>query len=64
MAWDTVSGSVPLLLTDSTNQYVYGPDDTPLTQITGTTANWLHQDQLASTRLITGSTGTVVGTNT
>ena len=56
------SGSLPLLLSDGTNDYVYGPGGLPIEQITGATAVDLHQDGQGSTRLLTSSTGAVVGT--
>jgi RHS repeat-associated protein len=61
--WDGESG-LPLMLSDSTNSYVYGPVGLPLEQITGTTPLWLHHDQLGSTRLLTNTTGTKVATYT
>ncbi len=54
--WD-VSGSLPLMLSDGANSYIYGPNGVPLEQVTGKTARWLHQDGLGSTRLITSSKG-------
>jgi RHS repeat-associated protein len=56
------SGSLPLLLSDGTNDYLYGPGGMPIEQITGATAVDLHQDGQGSTRLLTSSTGAVVGT--
>ncbi|HTT90584.1 MAG TPA: RHS repeat-associated core domain-containing protein, partial [Acidimicrobiales bacterium] len=62
--WDEVEDpSEPLLVYDGTNYYLYGPDGLPTEQIsasTGTPAYFLH-DQLGSTRLLTSSTGAVVG---
>jgi RHS repeat-associated protein len=58
MAWDLAEG-LPLLLSDGTNSYIYGPEGLPIEQInnsTGTTL-YLHHDQQGSTRLLTGSTG-------
>ncbi len=41
---------------------MYGPRQTTIEQITsGGTVSYLHHDQAGSTRLITGSTGTVTG---
>jgi RHS repeat-associated protein len=41
---------------------MYGPGDLPIEQITsGGTVSYLHHDQAGSTRLLTGSTGTVTG---
>ena len=62
--WDNLTGSLPLLLTDSTNDYIYGPNGKVVEQIntaTGATS-YLHQDRLGSTRLLTDGAGTVVGT--
>ena len=57
------SGSLPLLLTDGTTDYVYGLTGLPIEQITGGgTVTYYHQDHLGSTRMLTSSTGAVVGT--
>jgi RHS repeat-associated protein len=61
MAWDTTE-ELPLLLSDGTNSYIYGPNGLPFEQISsGGTVTYLHHDQAGSTRLLTGSTGTVTG---
>ena len=61
MAWDTAE-ELPLLLSDGTNSYIYGPGGLPVEQISGGgTTTYLHHDQQGSTRLLTGSTGTVTG---
>jgi RHS repeat-associated protein len=63
-AWDP-SGELPLLLTDGTNSYIYGPDGLPIAQINGSEAiTYLHHDQLGSTRLLTNSSGEAKGTYT
>jgi RHS repeat-associated protein len=36
-AYDPVTGSVPLVLSDGANNYLYGPNDTPIEQIANTT---------------------------
>jgi RHS repeat-associated protein len=43
--------------------FIYGPDNLPIEQINNTTGavEYLHHDQQGSTRLLTGSTGTVTG---
>jgi RHS repeat-associated protein len=42
--------------------YIYGPGGLPVEQISsGGTVTYLHHDQQGSTRLLTGSTGTVTG---
>ena len=60
-AWD-LSDNLPLLLQSGSTYYVYGPGGVPLEQIDGSTVEWLHHDQLGSTRLITSSKGTVLAT--
>jgi RHS repeat-associated protein len=61
MAWDTAE-ELPLLLSDQTNSYIYGPGGLPVEQISsGGTTTYLHHDQQGSTRLLTGSAGTVTG---
>jgi RHS repeat-associated protein len=56
------SGGLPLLLMDGADAYVYGPGALPIERITGTTATYLHQDQLGSTRLLTDQSGSVIAT--
>jgi RHS repeat-associated protein len=64
LAWD-MTESLPLILNDGTNNYIYGPSGLPVEQISsGGTITYLHHDQQGSTRLITGTTGTVTGTTT
>jgi len=61
MVWNMTEG-LPLLLSDGTNSYIYGPGGLPVEQISsGGTVTYLHHDQQGSTRLLTGSTGTVTG---
>ena len=61
LAWD-MTKELPLILSDGTNSYIYGPDGLPIEQISsGGTVSYLHHDQQGSTRLLTGSTGTVTG---
>src|ERR1700733_9909710 len=47
----------------TTCSFIYGPGDLPIEHINDTTGTvtYLHHDQAGSTRLITGSTGTVTG---
>jgi RHS repeat-associated protein len=61
--WDN-SSPAPHLLEDATNKYIYGPDGTPLEQISnsGETVTYLHHDQLGNTRLLTNTSGENVGT--
>ncbi len=57
LAWD-MTESVPLVLSDGTNSYIYGPGALPIEQISsGGTVLYLHHDQQGSTRILTGSTG-------
>jgi RHS repeat-associated protein len=65
LAWDA-GASLPLLLADGTNSYVYGPGDVPIEQINNSTGTslYLHHDQQGSTRLLTSSTGTKEATFT
>ncbi len=61
--YDT-TGSVPAVLSDGEAYYVYGADGYPLEMIQGTTVTWYHHDRLGSTRVLTDSSGTVIGTAT
>lgn len=62
--WDS-SEALPLLLSDGENSYVYGPGGIAIEQISsGETPTYLHHDQLGSTRLLTNSSGEVVGSTT
>ena len=62
-AWDT-NETLPVVLTDGTNSYIYGADGSAIEQISGTTPTYLHHDQQGSTRLLTGSSGTATGSIT
>lgn len=61
LTWDTAE-ALPLLLSDGTNNYIYGPDGLPIEQISnaGTTL-YFHHDQQGSTRLLTNTKGEVEG---
>ena len=62
--WDPTA-AFPLLLGDGAESYLYGPGDLPVEQIDANgTPVYLHRDQLGSTRLLTDSTGTIVGSAT
>jgi RHS repeat-associated protein len=65
LVWDMVE-ELPLILSDGTNSYIYGPGGLPVEQINNTTGTiqYLHHDQAGSTRLITGSTGKTEATFT
>jgi RHS repeat-associated protein len=59
LIWDTAE-ELPLLLSDGTNSYIYGPDGLPIEQISkaGRTL-YFHHDQQGSTRLLTNAEGEV-----
>lgn len=60
--WD-VAASVPLLLSDGTTSYIYGPGGRPVEHIdAGGKARFYHRDQIGSTRLLTDATGAIVAT--
>ncbi len=60
--WST-AGSLPLLLDDGTYSYLYGPSSAPIALVNDGTGviRYLSDDSVGSTRLITSSTGSVVG---
>jgi RHS repeat-associated protein len=63
-SWD-VDGSLPLLLSDGTNSYIYGLGGTPVEQVSSSgTPTYLLADQLGSTRALTGSAGSLTATFT
>jgi RHS repeat-associated protein len=55
---------LPLLLDDGADSYLYGPSSAPIAQVNDSTGaiQYLHGDLVGSTRLITSSSGTAVGT--
>lgn len=57
-AWDTLS-SIPLLLEDGNNEYIYGNDASPIAQIDKNSGDisYLHGDERNSVVLATDSTG-------
>jgi RHS repeat-associated protein len=58
-------GGLPLILSDTTNNYLYGPGDLPIEQVaSGGTVTYLHHDQQGSTRMLTSSSGAVQATTT
>jgi RHS repeat-associated protein len=61
-----VQSSLPLLLSDGTNYYIYGPGNNPIEQIavSGGATSYLLADELGSIRAITNSSGTTTGTFT
>jgi RHS repeat-associated protein len=65
LTWDAAEG-LPLLASDGTNQYIYGPGGAPLehVNISTSTAVYYHQDQQGSTRALTDQSGNVVASYT
>lgn len=64
LTWQ-LTGSLPLLLSDGTNSYIYGPQETPVEQINSEEhATYLHHDQQDSTRLLTSESGEATGSYT
>ncbi len=62
--WDLQS-STPLLLSDKSTSYIYGPGGLPIESIsTAGTVTYYHHDQLGSTTLLTSATGAKVSTYT
>jgi RHS repeat-associated protein len=60
-----LSEELPLLLSDGTNSYIYGPGGIPVEQISAAeTPTYLHRDQQGSVRLVTGAAGTTTGSIT
>ena len=63
-SWDQ-TGGLPLLLSDGRASYMYDAAGLPIEQITGGAAGtplFHHHDELGSTRMLTNSTGAIVGT--
>ncbi|HYJ21278.1 MAG TPA: DUF6531 domain-containing protein [Solirubrobacterales bacterium] len=61
VVWDSTSG-LPLLLRKGADYFVYGPGGLPIERITSGVASYHHHDQLGSTRILTNSSGEVIGT--
>jgi RHS repeat-associated protein len=62
-AWDQ-NESLPLILSDGSSSYIYGPGGLPVEQVTGESVQYLHHDQQGSTRMLTGASGAVSATST
>ncbi|WP_329311193.1 RHS repeat-associated core domain-containing protein [Streptomyces sp. NBC_01262] len=60
--WD--GSAAPDLLSDGSTAYLYGPNDLPVEQITGSTPLYYFHDQLGSTRGLTNSAGAITGAYT
>jgi RHS repeat-associated protein len=57
LTWDTAE-PIPIILTEETNNYIYGPEDLPIEQINASNETlYYHHDQQGSTRLLTNTTG-------
>jgi uncharacterized protein RhaS with RHS repeats len=64
LTWDT-SADLPLLLRGGDTSYVYDDDGLPVEQVDGSgEVAYYHHDHLGSTRMLTDSTGHVLGTFT
>ena len=64
LTWDAAA-PLPLLLSDATNSYIYGPGELPTEQISSESkVLYLHHDQQGSTQVLTGATGAVEATFT
>ncbi|MGH3659230.1 MAG: RHS repeat-associated core domain-containing protein, partial [Micromonosporaceae bacterium] len=62
--WSVAEG-LPLLLSEGTTNYIYGPGGLPLERVDSTGAVvYYHHDQLGSTRALSNATGAVVATYT
>lgn len=65
LTWDNSGSSVPLLLSDGQNSYIYGPAGLPIEQISSTEVpTFYHHDQLGSTRMLTNGSGEPTATFT
>lgn len=61
-AWDTTAG-LPLLLSENTTSYIYGPYGLPIETIDGSgNPTFFHHDVQGSTRTLTNTSGTAVAT--
>lgn len=61
-SWD-VASPMPMLLSDASWSYVYGPGGRPVEQVAADgTTQFLHGDQVGSTRLVTDASGAVAAT--
>jgi RHS repeat-associated protein len=59
--WDEAQG-LPLLLSEGSTSYVYGPGGLPLERVTSSGTLYYLHDQLGSTRALTDQSGNVVAT--
>ncbi len=64
LIWDTAE-QIPIILSDETNSFIYGPENLPIEQInTSEEPTYLHHDQQGSTRLLTNHEGKETGAYT
>lgn len=64
LTWSAV-GSLPLLLSDGQNSYLYGPGGLPVEHISSEEVpSYYHHDQLGSTRMLTNGSGEPTATFT
>ncbi|MGH9091062.1 MAG: RHS repeat-associated core domain-containing protein [Acidimicrobiales bacterium] len=59
--WDT-EGFTPELVSDGTNDFIYGPNGTLLEQVSPTGTYYVLTDDIGSTRVLTNTSGVVAGT--
>lgn len=60
--WD--NEATPNILTDGTEDYLYGPDGLPIEQVGSSSTQWFVHDQLGSTLCLLNTAGAVVGSYT
>jgi RHS repeat-associated protein len=57
LTWDTAE-TTPIVLSDETNSYIYGPENLPIEQISSSgTVRYLQHDQQGSTRMLLNTEG-------
>jgi RHS repeat-associated protein len=61
LVWDATP-KLPLLLRKGQDYFIYGPEGLPIERITAGVPSYHHHDQLGSTRILTNSSGEVIGT--
>lgn len=60
LTWDTAEEAVPVVLSDESNFYIYGPGNLAIEQITsGGATQWMHHDAQGSTRIIMNLKGEI-----
>jgi RHS repeat-associated protein len=64
-SWDNATSDLPLLLSDGTDDYVYGPGGQVVEQVdrASGTAAYLQHDRIGSVRTLTDQAGTIAGSD-